>query len=230
MVVSGCGWGARQHRMESARSADSKERRSACIAASNARLSPTAERRRTAAAPIWNNRSAALAGPKPCAPPTRCSIPPSTPNSHRSCRPSALLTSAEETRPYECDGLTMYRELPAAVALPENEAQLVEVLRRCHAAGVPVVARGAGTSLSGGALPHKRRRRRRDGEVPPHRLDRSGRVHGRRAARRAQPRDLGRGRARTASTTRPTRRRRSPARSAATSARTPAACTASSTG
>ncbi len=69
---------------------------------------------------------------------------------------SALLTSTEETRPYECDGLTMYRELPAAVAIPENEAQLVEVLRRCHAAGVPVVARGAGTSLSGGALPDKR--------------------------------------------------------------------------
>jgi len=69
---------------------------------------------------------------------------------------SALLTTAEETRPYECDGLTMYRELPAAVAIPDNEAQLVEVLRRCHAAGVPVVARGAGTSLSGGALPDKR--------------------------------------------------------------------------
>ncbi len=69
---------------------------------------------------------------------------------------AALLTSAEETRPYECDGLTMYRELPAAVAIPEDEAQLVEVLRRCHAAGVPVVARGAGTSLSGGALPDKR--------------------------------------------------------------------------
>ncbi len=44
---------------------------------------------------------------------------------------------------------------PAAVALPENEAQLVEVLKRCHAANVPVVARGAGTSLSGGAVPHK---------------------------------------------------------------------------
>jgi len=69
---------------------------------------------------------------------------------------SALLTTAEETRPYECDGLTMYRELPAAVAIPDNEAQLIEVLRRCHAAGVPVVARGAGTSLSGGALPDKR--------------------------------------------------------------------------
>jgi len=54
---------------------------------------------------------------------------------------SALLTTAEETKPYECDGLTMYRELPAAVAIPDDEAQLIEVLRRCHAAGVPVVAR-----------------------------------------------------------------------------------------
>ena len=70
--------------------------------------------------------------------------------------PSALLTSAEETRPYECDGLTMYRELPAAVAIPENEAQVVAILACCHAARVPVVARGAGTSLSGGALPDKR--------------------------------------------------------------------------
>jgi glycolate oxidase len=69
---------------------------------------------------------------------------------------SALLTSAEETTPYECDGLTMYREVPAAVAIPENETQIVEILKRCHAARVPVVARGAGTSLSGGALPDKR--------------------------------------------------------------------------
>ncbi len=67
--------------------------------------------------------------------------------------PSALLTTAEDTRPYECDGLTIYRELPAAVAIPENEAQVVAILRRCHAARVPVVARGAGTSLSGGAMP-----------------------------------------------------------------------------
>ena len=70
--------------------------------------------------------------------------------------PSALLTAAEDTRPYECDGLTMYRELPAAVAIPDNEAQVVEILKRCHAARVPVVARGAGTSLSGGALPDKK--------------------------------------------------------------------------
>jgi glycolate oxidase len=67
--------------------------------------------------------------------------------------PSSLLTAAEDTRPYECDGLTLYREQPGAVVLPENEAQVVAILRLCHAARVPVVARGAGTSLSGGALP-----------------------------------------------------------------------------
>jgi glycolate oxidase len=67
--------------------------------------------------------------------------------------PSALLTAAEDTRPYECDGLTLYREQPGAVVLPENEAQVVAILKLCHAARVPVVARGAGTSLSGGALP-----------------------------------------------------------------------------
>src|SRR4051794_19934936 len=66
----------------------------------------------------------------------------------------ALLTSPEATRPYECDGLTAYRTVPAAVALPETEAQVAAVLRACHAAHVPVVARGAGTSLSGGAMPH----------------------------------------------------------------------------
>jgi glycolate oxidase len=67
--------------------------------------------------------------------------------------PSALLTAPEDTRPYECDGLTLYRELPSAVVLPEDEAQVVAILRLCHAAKVPVVARGAGTSLSGGSLP-----------------------------------------------------------------------------
>src|SRR5262245_5097954 len=67
--------------------------------------------------------------------------------------PSALLVSPEETKPYECDGLTLYRAQPAAVLLPENEAQVVAILKTCHAARIPVVARGAGTSLSGGALP-----------------------------------------------------------------------------
>jgi glycolate oxidase len=64
-----------------------------------------------------------------------------------------LLWQAEDTRPYECDGLTLFRQQPMAVALPETEAQVVAVLRTCHAMGVPVVARGAGTGLSGSALP-----------------------------------------------------------------------------
>src|SRR5258708_24879939 len=70
--------------------------------------------------------------------------------------PAALLTSAEDTRPYECDGLTLFRERPAAVLLPENEAQVVAILTACFDARSPVVARGAGTSLSGGALPDPR--------------------------------------------------------------------------
>jgi glycolate oxidase len=72
------------------------------------------------------------------------------------CLPaSALLWQAEDTTPYECDGLTAYRERPLVVALPETEAQVRDVLRACHALGVPVVARGAGTGLSGGAMPHR---------------------------------------------------------------------------
>ena len=65
-----------------------------------------------------------------------------------------LLIDEEDLRPYECDGLTAYRELPLAVCLPENEGQVIDVLRTCHQLGVPVVARGAGTGLSGGAMPH----------------------------------------------------------------------------
>jgi len=66
----------------------------------------------------------------------------------------ALLWNQEDTTPYECDGLTAYRQRPLVVALPETEAQVQAVLRTCHALQVPVVARGAGTGLSGGALPH----------------------------------------------------------------------------
>ncbi|MEP7205820.1 MAG: FAD-linked oxidase C-terminal domain-containing protein [Casimicrobiaceae bacterium] len=66
----------------------------------------------------------------------------------------SLLTTVEATRPYECDGLSAYRTVPAAVALPHTEAQVIALLRACHGAGIPVVARGAGTSLSGGATPH----------------------------------------------------------------------------
>ncbi|WP_332675032.1 FAD-linked oxidase C-terminal domain-containing protein [Aromatoleum sp.] len=66
----------------------------------------------------------------------------------------ALMYDPEDLRPYECDGLTAYRQLPLIVALPTTEEHVVAVLRTCHAMGVPVVARGAGTGLSGGALPH----------------------------------------------------------------------------
>ena len=65
-----------------------------------------------------------------------------------------LLWTPEDTTPYECDGLTAYRQRPLAVALPETEGQVQAVLQACHALGVPVVARGAGTGLSGGAMPH----------------------------------------------------------------------------
>ena len=65
----------------------------------------------------------------------------------------SVLWQEEDTRPYECDGLTAYRRLPMVVALPETEEQVQRILRTCHALGVPVVPRGAGTGLSGGALP-----------------------------------------------------------------------------
>ena len=64
-----------------------------------------------------------------------------------------LLWKREDTAPYECDGLAAYRQLPLAVALPETEAQVQEVLRLCLAHAIPVVPRGAGTGLSGGAMP-----------------------------------------------------------------------------
>ncbi|MGH8856715.1 MAG: FAD-binding protein, partial [Polaromonas sp.] len=67
----------------------------------------------------------------------------------------ALLWNSEDTTPYECDGLTAYRQRPLVVALPETYVQVQAVLQTCHALEVPVVARGAGTGLSGGAMPHK---------------------------------------------------------------------------
>ena len=65
----------------------------------------------------------------------------------------AILHEEEDTRPYECDGLTAYRQLPMVVALPETEEQVQRILKTCSAMEVPVVPRGAGTGLSGGALP-----------------------------------------------------------------------------
>lgn len=66
----------------------------------------------------------------------------------------AVLHETEDLRPYECDGLSAYRQTPMIVVLPRTEQEVAGILRICHAMRVPVVARGAGTGLSGGALPH----------------------------------------------------------------------------
>jgi glycolate oxidase len=65
----------------------------------------------------------------------------------------AVIATEREMRPYETDGLTAYRQLPLVVVLPETTEEVARVLRYCHDNGIKVVPRGAGTSLSGGALP-----------------------------------------------------------------------------
>ncbi|NGM45006.1 FAD-binding protein [Rhodobacter sp. SGA-6-6] len=65
----------------------------------------------------------------------------------------ALIGDEAETRAYECDALSAYRCLPLAVVLPRTTAEVSAALRVCHEEGVPVVPRGAGTSLAGGAMP-----------------------------------------------------------------------------
>ncbi|MGB7183511.1 MAG: FAD-linked oxidase C-terminal domain-containing protein [Burkholderiaceae bacterium] len=65
-----------------------------------------------------------------------------------------VLFREEDTRPYECDGLSAFRQLPMVVVLPETESQVRDILIVCRDLDVPVVARGAGTGLSGGATPH----------------------------------------------------------------------------
>jgi glycolate oxidase len=67
----------------------------------------------------------------------------------------ALVTAEAERRAYETDALTAYRRVPLAVCLPRTTQEVAAVLKACHALGVPVVARGAGTSLSGGAIPQE---------------------------------------------------------------------------
>ena len=67
----------------------------------------------------------------------------------------AVIADEEGLRPYECDGLPAYRQLPLVAVLPWNKAQVIEVVRFCHREGIPLVARGAATGLSGGALPRE---------------------------------------------------------------------------
>ena len=69
--------------------------------------------------------------------------------------PHCLLSTDEELKPYESDGLTIFRASPILVVLPETVEQVQGIMRWASGRGVPVVARGAGTGLSGGALPHE---------------------------------------------------------------------------
>jgi glycolate oxidase len=69
--------------------------------------------------------------------------------------PRAILFRHEDTVTYECDALTAYRTSPLVVVLPETESQIAALLTVCHRMAVPVIARGAGTGLSGGATPHR---------------------------------------------------------------------------
>ncbi|MDO4904400.1 MAG: FAD-linked oxidase C-terminal domain-containing protein [Lautropia sp.] len=66
----------------------------------------------------------------------------------------SLLYRDEDLRPYECDGLTAYRQMPPVVAMPDTEAQVVEIIKLCRSLNVPLVPRGAGTGLTGSAMPH----------------------------------------------------------------------------
>ena len=68
---------------------------------------------------------------------------------------SCIVSDPVSMKPYECDGLSAYRQMPRLVLLPDSVAQVQAVMKICQQTGTPVVPRGAGTSLSGGAMPHK---------------------------------------------------------------------------
>ena len=69
------------------------------------------------------------------------------------CGAGHVITDPLELRTYECDGLTSHRCVPALAVLPATSGEVASVVGACAAAGVPFVARGSGTGLSGGALP-----------------------------------------------------------------------------
>ena len=74
-------------------------------------------------------------------------------NLKRSLPAESVLTTREELRPYECDGLSAYRETPLLAAIPSNETEVAAIMTAARETKTPVVARGSGTGLSGGALP-----------------------------------------------------------------------------
>jgi glycolate oxidase len=65
-----------------------------------------------------------------------------------------VLSNTESKRPFECDGLSVYKQMPRLVVMPGSTEQVQKAMRLCRRHDVPVVVRGAGTGLSGGALPH----------------------------------------------------------------------------
>src|SRR5579862_2966322 len=87
-------------------------------------------------------------------PPTTAAAAALAPAMREICGPADVLTDPLQLRTYECDGLTSHRTVPALVVLPESAAEVAAVVRVCAQAGVPFVARGSGTGLSGGAVPH----------------------------------------------------------------------------
>ena len=103
-----------------------------------------------------------------------------------------VILEEDERRAYESDGLTAYHQPPLLAVLPSDTAQVSQVLRYCHEQGVKVVPRGAGTSLSGGALPLGRRHHPRPRQVQPRARDRLRQSLRRGAARRHQSRHLAR--------------------------------------
>ena len=160
----------------------------------------------------------------------RCRFrPDSSTSSPPRSAPPYVLTEPEQLATYDCDGLTGWRAQPACVVLPGSTEDVQAVVRLCAREGIPFVARGAGTGLSGGALPVA------DGIVislarmKPDPRDRPRERARRRRAGRDEPRRDARRCRRRATSTPPTRRASRSARSAATSRRTRAARTASRT-
>ena len=143
--------------------------------------------------------------------------------------PDSLIDDPRETAAYECDGLTMHRQTPPVVALPGSREETAAILKLCGKHRTPIVARGAGTGLSGGALPRK------DGVLlSMAKMNRILEIDPELRQARTEPGRLifpfPRRRGRMACFTRPTRRRKAPAPSAATLPKTPAGCIASNTG
>ena len=88
--------------------------------------------------------------------------------------PAGLITQPEQLQTYECDGLTNFRVVPAAVLLPTNAGQVQAIVRVCARERIPFVARGSGTGLSGGRTADQRRHRDQPDPAQPHPCYRPG--------------------------------------------------------